>query len=70
MRTRNNGAQNNGIYTEEIHAICKETVKKFDPIIKNLNIFIVKNLKMNRRQSPIHRIKIDINESFQNILIN
>lgn len=73
MRTRNNGTRTLGAYTEdrlEDDQSFKTALKKFKAIINNLNFFMVKNLKKKRKTSPIHRLTIEINESFQKFLVS
>lgn len=73
MLTRNNGAHTLGAYTEvrlEADHDLKAAIRRFKPIINNLNYFLVKNLKKKRKSSPIQRISVEINDSFQKFLIS
>jgi hypothetical protein len=62
-----------GAYIEEqleTDEPSKATLRKFKPIINNINLFIIKNLKKKRKSSPIQRLSVEINDSFRKLLLS
>ena len=73
MLTRNNRKHTPGAYIEErleTDEPSKTTLRRFTPIINNINLFIIKNLKKKRKSSPIQRLSIEINDSFRKLLLS
>ena len=71
MQTRSKTTKDVTDYTEqrlETDEPSRATLRKFKPIINNLNLFIIKNLKKSRKRSPNQRITLEINSSFQKFL--
>ena len=68
MTTRTRGLYTPGAYSEEREGPSQAMQRLFKPIVNNCNVFIVKNLKKQRKKSPIAIRTIEINESFRKFL--
>ena len=72
MRTRNQGSYKLGKYRElqtDKTYQCEINVHRFKSFINNINVFLLKNLRKKRNQSPINHISMDINNSFKRFLL-